>query len=245
MRESGTNWEAADATRLLGLSPVEDACRERRRSARLACLLVLVPAACAGPAPTGTTPTTTAPGDGTAEPAPAHEAEAFPAPHPGPGDAADVAPDAGPEPPSPLGAFEGGPCDSDADCEGFLDCCAFAAQCGNHQQARDQERLCACCVSCPAPDEPATIVPCACLDGRCTRREAPPTASESLVVCHCLTYPEMSGGRLVTIKDCYATPRECTEARAGRLRRRGGDEPPVPACETESRAACAQAVFDE
>jgi hypothetical protein len=73
---------------------------------------------------------------------------------------------------------------------------------------------------------------------------APPSATESLVVCHCLTYPQMTGGNLVTIKDCYSTSGECAAARAERLRRRDPVAPPVPSCETESRVACGQAVFD-
>lgn len=66
-----------------------------------------------------------------------------------------------------------------------------------------------------------------------------------LVTCHCLTYPNLTGGVLVTVKDCYGTARGCTDARAERLRGRGRDEPPVPQCETESRPACGQAVFEE
>lgn len=78
-----------------------------------------------------------------------------------------------------------------------------------------------------------------------TGTEAGLPGADTLILCHCLTYPNRTGGTTVTIKDCFATRAECANARAERLRRRGSGDPPVPACETESRPACDQAVFRE
>jgi hypothetical protein len=77
----------------------------------------------------------------------------------------DAAPSATPE-----GGFAGGACTTDADCVVFSDCCGAVSQCGNKERAQKQHELCACCVSCPAPDHPPPPTACGCRSGRC----APP-----------------------------------------------------------------------
>lgn len=98
-------------------------------------------------------------------------------------------------------------------------------------------------VEAPAPpdgDAPAADAPAA-----TTGAETSLPAADALTVCHCLTYPDRTGGTTVAIKDCFATEGECANARSDWLRRRGRGDPPAPACETESRPSCGQAVFGE
>ncbi|MBI5489429.1 MAG: hypothetical protein HY905_19000 [Deltaproteobacteria bacterium] len=78
-----------------------------------------------------------------------------------------------------------------------------------------------------------------------TDADTTPPGTAPLVACHCLTYPNLTGGRLVTIKDCFPMARECAAARAERWRGHGADDPPIPACEAESRPSCGQAVFEK
>lgn len=71
---------------------------------------------------------------------------------------------------APSASAQAHDCTSDSECLNYMDCCGAAFTCGTAQAKASYEQMCACCVSCSAPTQPAKPVTCACTNGACVAR---------------------------------------------------------------------------